>query len=64
MSGEITPEDFYEKNKKNIKLKDKEVMPEILTVKELWILKFSKDDQEERLVFKSFLQPPMFPEEE
>ena len=45
-------------------MKDKEVMPEILTVKELWILKFSKDDQEERLVFKSFLQPPIFPEEE
>ena len=44
MQGEITLEDFYEKNKKLLKLKDKEIMPEILTIKEHRILKFSKEE--------------------
>lgn len=59
-----TPKNFYESNKESLKVFPKEFLKETLTPNERRILTFTRENQEERLIFKSFLQPPQFDQEE
>lgn len=63
-SNTNTPQNYYEKNQGQIKNSPQNVMKEVLDQKETRMLKFSKSDNLERVIFKSFNQPPQFSEAE